>query len=103
MQEDKLNSTLMLQLSDQLQKKGFSTRVADDGLLLVSSESVVGARNSLCSVGKNGEVYCNSKDFAIPRRAEHLHSVLETVNRFCSEIEQTQAPEQAFEGGMTLG
>lgn len=103
MQEEKLNSTLMLQLSEQLQEKGFLTRVADDGLLLVSSASVVGARNSLCSVGKNGEVYCNSKDFAIPRRAEHLHSVLETVNRFCSELEQTEAPEQSFAGGMTLG
>lgn len=51
-------------LSERLKEKGFSSRIADDGCLAVKSKKMRGKEQTQCSVGKDGEVYCRSVDFA---------------------------------------
>ena len=101
MQKEEMHRALLPQLSEELQSKGFSTSMLRDGTLSVTSSSMTGGK-ALCSVGENGEVYCNSKDFAIPRRKEHLETVLETVDELRQKMEQSYASEQKYTGGMTF-
>ena len=54
-------------------------------------------------VGKDGEVYCRSVDFANISRKRDLESILETVNEVHSDMEPPEAPEQeSTQGGITL-
>ena len=60
-------------------------------------------RATQCSVGKDGEVYCRSVDFANISRKRDLESILETVNEVHSDMEPPEAPEQeSTQGGITL-
>ena len=54
-------------------------------------------------MGKDGEVYCRSVDFANISRKRDLESILETVNEVHSDMEPPEAPEQeSTQGGITL-
>lgn len=91
-------------LSERLKEKGFSSRIADDGCLAVKSKKMRGKEQTQCSVGKDGEVYCRSVDFANISRKRDLESILETVNEVHSDMEPPEAPEQeSTQGGITLG
>ena len=72
-------------LSERLKEKGILSRIADDGCLAVKSKKMRGKEQTQCSVGKDGEVYCRSVDFANISRKRDLESILETVN----EVTQT--------------
>ena len=74
-------------LSERLKEKGFSSRIADDGCLAVKSKKMRGKEQTQCSVGKDGEVYCRSVDFANISRKRDLESILETVNEVHSDME----------------
>ena len=88
-------------LSERLKEKGFSSRIADDGCLAVKSKKMRGKEQTQCSVGKDGEVYCRSVDFANISRKRDLESILETVNEVHSDMEPPEAPEQeSTQGGM---
>ena len=90
-------------LSERLKEKGFSSRIADDGCLAVKSKKVRGKEQTQCSVGKDGEVYCRSVDFANISRKRDLESILGTVNEVHSDMEPPEAPEQeSTQGGITL-
>lgn len=90
-------------LSERLKEKGFSSRIADDGCLAVKSKKMRGKEQTQCSVGKDGEVYCRSVDFANISRKRDLESILETVNEVHSDMEPPEAPEQeSTQGGITL-
>ena len=87
-----------------VEEKGFSSRIADDGCLAVKSKKMRGKEQTQCSVGKDGEVYCRSVDFANISRKRDLESILETVNEVHSDMEPPEAPEQeSTQGGITLG
>lgn len=89
-------------LSERLKEKGFSSRIADDGCLAVKSKKMRGKEQTQCSVGKDGEVYCRSVDFANISRKRDLESILETVNEVHSDMEPPEAPEQESKGGNLL-
>ena len=81
----------------------FFSRIADDGCLAVKSKKMRGKEQTQCSVGKDGEVYCRSVDFANISRKRDLESILETVNEVHSDMEPPEAPEQeSTQGGITL-
>ena len=72
-------------LSERLKEKASPHEFADDGCLAVKSKKMRGKEQTQCSVGKDGEVYCRSVDFANISRKRDLESILETVN----EVTQT--------------
>lgn len=91
-------------LSERLKEKGFSSRIDDDGCLAVKSKKVRGKEQTQCSVGKDGEVYCRSVDFANISRKRDLESILGTVNEVHSDMEPPEAPEQeSTQGGINSG
>ena len=92
-------------LSERLKEKGFSFNMdtAAYGCLAVKSKKMRGKEQTQCSVGKDGEVYCRSVDFANISRKRDLESILETVNEVHSDMEPPEAPEQeSTQGGITL-
>ena len=90
-------------LSEHLKERNFSSHITDDGCLSVVSNKMCGGKKIQCAVGKDGEVYCDSKDLANQFRKRVLETVLEEVNKLYPGIEASDAPEQNSTGGMTLG
>ena len=84
-------------LSERLKEKGFSSRIADDGCLAVKSKKMRGKEQTQCSVGKDGEVYCRSVDFANISRKRDLESILETVNEVHSDMEISNSGPKSYE------